>query len=196
MQQSVENCLSEEDVQLIEANQLGPFQQVYRGKPGEIGFLRWTSRFCVIMGIVGLVVDVIVSGWWLQRFPQQEVVDTLIQVEFLLISFGGSVLTLWAGLFPLRTAAQDAQSLHIVICEQGLLQISSEKGTRRVDALRWQDIQTIIRLFPGRTHFLFPREKGRHLTLSSSYQDQAELVALIKQRSKRTPPKRSRLSKG
>ena len=180
MQQYVEKSLSEKDMQLIEANRLGHFLRGYRVKPGVIRFLRVSRWFCITLGIVGLVA-VIYGVWILQSHPYQDVTDTVLQFGFLLPPLGGSLLSLWMGLFLFRTLLSEVPSLRVIICEQGLLKIRMEKETHHAEALHWQDMEIITMSLPWREYLIFSREKGKYLTLNNSYPNLNELVALLKQ---------------
>ncbi|MFL5702650.1 MAG: SMI1/KNR4 family protein [Ktedonobacteraceae bacterium] len=162
MQQSVESNLSDEDYQRIEANQLGIPLSVFKLKSSDI---RFYSRISLLFSITGIVILVGVIFIGLIKN---------LQFSVLFAPLLGGLYALFQGGLLYRFKVRRARSERVIVCVQGLLQIRRMIWNDHVEVVRWQDIQTA---FASREYSISHRE-GKTLTLTDSYQDLDELVAL------------------
>ena len=170
MSQSEGSKLSIEDYELIEANQLGIPLGVYRLKPGYIRLIHRGGLFIFIIGVVFLGAVFIIG---IMKDPEFSVLLSPLLASLYLLIMGGFILT---------HRVPQVQSIRVIVCEQGLLQIESKIGKNHVEAVHWQDILAIRKL-PISQEYFITRQGGKALTLTNFYQDIDELVALIRQRS-------------
>ncbi len=170
MSQSEGSKLSIEDYQLIEANQLGIPLGVYRLKLGYIRLIHWGSLFIIIIGVVFLDAVFIIG---IMKDPEFSVLVPPLLASLFLLLMGGFILSI---------RVPQVQSMHVIVCEQGLLQIERKIGKNHVEAVHWQDILAVRKL-PISQEYFITRQGGKALTLTNFYQDIDELVALIRQRS-------------
>src|SRR5579872_5522276 len=166
MVQPLEQQLTDEDYQLINANELGPPLAVYKMKPFYLYFL-----FAV--GVSLLILGLIISGlvWY-----GDQVVD---KVSFAMY-VGLSLVGFLAGIYVLCVELPRIQRQHIVLCEQGLLQVKEMPRGRQLKVVYWRDILTIRRLYDG---YYIMQRGGEAFTLDILYWHVKELVQYIKQKS-------------
>jgi hypothetical protein len=170
MSQSEGSNLSIEDYQLIEANQLGIPLGVYRLKPGYIRLFHWGGLLTFVIS-AALLITVIITGL------MKDLQFSVLFSPFVIVFSG-----LLGGWFFLRVGAPQVRSMHVIVCEHGLLQIERKLGKNHVEAVHWQDILALRKL-PISQEYFITRQGGKALTLTNFYQDIDELVALIRQRS-------------
>jgi len=170
MAQPIEHQLSDEDYQLITANGLGPPLAVYKIKPFYLSFLFATGVCLLVMGLTigGLVLSGDQGG------------DKGSFASFAMY-MGLALLSFFVGIFVFRVELPRVQKQHIIVCEQGLLQMEELSRRRKIEVLHWRNILSIRRRYGGyhvmqRGHVIF--------TLDILYQHVKELVALIKLRSR------------
>jgi hypothetical protein len=170
MSQSEGSKLSIEDYELIEANQLGIPLGVYRLKPGYIRLIHWSSLFIIIIGVVFLGAVFIIG---IRKDPEFSVLVSPLLASLFLLLMGGFILSI---------RVPQVQSMHVIVCEQGLLQIERKIGKNHVEAVHWQDILALRKL-PISQEYFITRRGGKALTLTNFYQGIDELVVLIRQQS-------------
>jgi hypothetical protein len=170
MSQSEGSKLSVEDYQRIEANQLGIPLGVYRLKPGYIRLIHRGGLFTFIIGVVFLGAVFIIG------------IRKDLEFSVLLSPLLASLYLLIMGGFILRIRVPQVQSMRVIVCEQGLLQIERKIGKNCVGAVHWQDILAVRKL-PTSQEYAITRRGGKALTFTNFYQDIDELVALIRLRS-------------
>ena len=170
MSQSEGSKLSIEDYQHIEANQLGIPLGVYRLKPGYIRLFHWGGLLTFVIS-AALLITVIITGL------MKDLQFSVLFSPFVIVFSG-----LLGGWFFPRVGAPQVWSMHVIVCEQGLLQIERKIGKNHVEAVHWQDILAVRKL-PISQEYFITRRGGKALTLDIFYQDIDELVALIRQRS-------------
>lgn len=178
---SVENTLSDEDYQLVDTHQLGAPLGIYKLNPRYINTIRRMSLLVLLLGIMFLIVALLIT---LTRWHQEQTgtfLAFLLTSSFPLASWLAGLSGLIGGLLGLYVMVPRVQSERLIICEQGLLQIKMETRSRRVEVVRWTDIQSINKelIFPL---YSIVRRRGKVLTIGM-YQGFDGLVALIKQRS-------------
>lgn len=168
---TTESEFSDEDYQFIEDNQLGTPLGIYRLKSSYIRLLRGVGLFIFLAGIASLVITISLA---LTKRPDSPSV-------LLLPPLFGSFYALFHGGVFYRIMAQQAQSMRIIVCNDGLLKISKKMKRNRVEVVRWKDISTISKALIGREYVVTCRNEKpfTQLTLSSYFQKLDELVALI-----------------
>lgn len=170
------NTFSSEDYQLSGVNQLGMPLDVYRLKPGSIRFPRIAGLLIFITGIVSLVLRLTPTPHPYPDSPFQDLFQSFYDM------FVGGVLY---GL-----TARQAQSMRVIVCEHGLLQIRKIIRRNRVEVVHWKDILAIDES-GGSGYSISYRDDSRQpfprasLTLTGNYQQLDELVALITEHSKK-----------
>lgn len=176
---TTESQFSDEDIQLIKANQLGTPQRVYRLKSGAIRFQRITGQLIFIVGVVTLGFSIylaLTSGtdlWSGSLFP------TVL----------GSLYALFHGGVFYGIMTRRARSMRVIVCEQGLLQIRKMVRRNNIEVMCWNDILTVKKAFLSRDYFIIYQDDKSplptSLTLSSSYQHFDELVTIIRHEAER-----------
>jgi hypothetical protein len=173
MSQSIERQVSDEDYQLIEANQLGTPQRIYKLKPGPIRLLQGIGLFLLVCG-VAVPILLITSGF--MGWHKEQADDYLVLAQLVVLS-GFSLL---AGLFSLRIVVPQARKKHVLVCEHGLLHVEKRIWRKHVQSVHWRDIRA-VRKFLGEYAIIY--RESEICSLDIMYQNVKELVALIRQRS-------------
>ena len=166
MTQLMEYQLLDADRQFINVNGLGTPLAMYKMKP--------IYRFLLFVGgILLLVLGLTISGlvWY-----GDQVVD---KVSFAMY-VGLSLVGFLAGIYVLCVELPRIQRQHIVLCEQGLLQVKEMPRGRQLKVVYWRDILTIRRLYDG---YYIMQRGGEAFTLDILYWHVKELVQYIKQKS-------------
>jgi hypothetical protein len=83
------------------------------------------------------------------------------------------------GLFVLCVELPRVRKQHIVVCEQGLLEVKQKHRTRSIRVIYWKDILSIKKFYNG----YYVAQRGEAFFLDILYQGVGELIALIKTRS-------------
>lgn len=165
--------LTDEDYQLIEANQLGTSLNVYRLNLGSLRFHRIVGTIIFFMGAISLI---LILGLYITRRSADSSMDLVTPLM-------GSLYALLQGGIFYRITTRQALSCRIIVCEHGLLQIRKIIRKNRVDVVYWQDIPPIKKTFgSGNYSFYYIKEgKSTQFILDRSYQDFDELIELIRQ---------------
>jgi hypothetical protein len=150
---------------------------VYKLRPGYIRFLRRIGLSLIILAVVILVAETTIS--FIQWRRGQTSSDF---VFFLLYALLVSLSSLFIGWFILRLEVPQAQIEHMIVCEQGLLQVSKSIGKKQVKMMPWQNILA-IKKFPG--GYSLSHREGEIIAFDIMYQNVEELIALIRQQSGR-----------
>jgi len=170
MAQPIEEQLSDEDYQLINANGLGPPLAVYKMKPIYLSFL-------FAMGICFLILGLTIGGLVLSGDQGGDKGSFASFVMYMGLSLVGFL----TGIYVLLIELPRVQMQHIIVCEQGLLQMKELSRDRKMKVVYWRDVLTIRRLNAG---YYIRQRDGEVFTFDMLYQHVKELVAHIKQRSK------------
>ncbi|HLG74986.1 MAG TPA: hypothetical protein VKX46_01155 [Ktedonobacteraceae bacterium] len=163
-----ESKLSDEDYHLIGINQLGRPLDVYRLKFGFIRFLRISSLCIFSIGLISLILTL--------GLTFKHTVSQIYIIPDLL----GSFYALFQGGIFYGIIVRQALSTHVIICEDGLLQIKKMIWRNRVEVVRWNQVRAIKRGAFGIYYLVL---RGREAIMFMAYQHIDELLALIKQRS-------------
>lgn len=169
MAQSIEKQLTDEDYQLINANGLGPPLAVYTMKPFYLYFLFAAGVCLLVMGLTigGLVLSGDQGG------------DKGSFASFAMY-MGLSLVGFLAGIYVLCVERPRVQKQHIVVCEQGLLQMEELSRRRKIEVLHWRYVLAIKRLHG---EYYITQRGHDAVTLTILYQHVKELIALIKMHS-------------
>jgi len=168
MSHLVKSRLSIEDSHCIETYQLGLPLGVYTLNPGWSRFFYCIGVFLIIASIASL--SVVIATY---NGPFDLGFFNVLLVCLSTPLFGGMVLRIWVP----QTRRQ-----HVVICEQGLLQVDRVIGKHRIEVMHWKDILTAWDSMFGRAYTIFCHD-NKPITLTQAYQDFDEMVALIQQHS-------------
>src|SRR5579885_7323 len=159
MIRSTEQQLSEEDAQLIEANDLGSPFAIFKINPMYISFMYFLFFLLVIFFLIcassGLIY-VIGPNW------QGSDIDylSLALVAVMIAS------CLFGVIFILRVALPEAQKQRIIVCEQGLLEVKETLRGRKIAVVDWQDVRRIQRLYG---EYLIKQRGGEAFSLDILY---------------------------
>jgi hypothetical protein len=176
MSQSIEQQVSEKDFQLIEANQLGAPLALYRLKPVYVHIMHRCGLILLALGIIFLIflltMGVTGSPEGGDRYYRWFAMNVLvIGISFLF------------ALFALYVEVPRAKKEHIIVCEQGMLQVGNKLLSKHIDVVRWLDVLAIEKSFAIYfSLYSIKRREGESVSLSM-YQNVEELVEEIKQRS-------------
>lgn len=162
--------ISEEDAQLIEANQLGTPLGVYRMGARIIKVFRRVSFVFIIVGALLVILE---STLLLGRysFSQQQLGSVFFSSPFL-----AGVCSMIFGFVTFKTGFAHLLNERIIVCENGLIQLRKN----RVEAAHWRDLKAIREKLGGLDYAL-DRRGGQALVFNRFYTNFDELVALIKQ---------------
>jgi hypothetical protein len=182
MSQAVESELSIDDYQRIEANQLGTPLGIYKLKPGYIRIMRKLSLSLILflISFVLITLTIISSIRWYQD-QKDSYIEFLFFAHSHFAAWLAGASSLLFGMLILRVEMPRAQKEHVIVCEQGLLQIGKDFRGKDVDAVRWRDIQAIRKTFFGQEFSI--THAGSETLIFSFYKDLDELIALIRQQS-------------
>ncbi len=174
MRQAIEDQLTHEDTQLIETHQLGTPLDVYKIRSGVILFL---LRFSYFIFIAGIISAFIVIPMRFIGIPIKQLIGSFFFISLLFQSF----ICLLFGFWGLRIAVPQYRTKHLVACEQGFLQIEDIGWIKKVEVVRWKDIQSIKKFINAG---IVTYQEHKTCSLDILYQNAGELFALIRQRSK------------
>ncbi len=173
MLQPDESQLSADELRVIEANQFGAPLGVYRLKSGYLRFVRIAGIFLLFLAAVMLILEIL------------DFMKNLQTADFFLASFLlPFVSSLLFGWLLLWIEAPRAQRQHIIVCEQGLLQIGRDIRSKDIEIVRWTNILKVNRGVLGLEYSIIRRD-GKILSISL-YQDIEGLFELIRERTEMT----------
>jgi hypothetical protein len=98
------------------------------------------------------------------------------QVDEFTLAAGLSVIAILAALLVLYIELPRVKKVHLIVCEQGLLQITN----KQVDVVHWSDVLVIEKYFG---EYVIKRRENERFSLTSVYQNVKELVEMIRLRS-------------
>jgi hypothetical protein len=173
MSQPIEHQLSDEDSQLIEVNHLGNPLNVYRLKPIYPHIIRGLGLFLVIIGCVPLVI--VITIIFLGLYKEQP--DGIFNLAMAVVSSGFSILM---GLFILCVEVPCIRNQHLIICEQGLLEVRNRGWSKKFKALHWQNILDVRKLI-GKYSIIY--QDNAVFNIDNMYQNIGAIVELIRERS-------------
>lgn len=173
MRRAFEHRLTDEDIQLIEAHHLGACLNIYKIWLGAIYFLRGFG--CLVFGI-GIISAVIVIPLHFIGAPTEQLINNFFFISLLF----QEAFCLLLGWWCLRIAIPQYRKKHLVICEQGFLQVEDTRLIRRVEIVYWPDIRSVKKLILG---YVIAYREHETCSLDILYQNVGELAELIKQRS-------------
>jgi len=179
MLQSVKSQFSEEDYQLMEANDLGNPLRVYRPKQSYTIFNRILYLILFIAFIISLIVIILIA------LPSLELPNNFLpwfksQPGILTVSI--LILIVIGGWYLFIGWLHEEQSLRILVGEHGLLQAKKIIWNTSTEVVHWKDIQTVEKAFVIRDYSI-RRKRGEPFTLSGyTYRDVDRLVAFIQER--------------
>lgn len=179
---SPEERLTDEERQLIAANQLGALLHVYRVKTGFLRFYRGMSVFFAMMAILTMAF----VFWGLSRhgaWPSALQPETDLPLAPLLMpplfALVGVVLT--------HRATSRLSHTRVMLFEHGLLLRQHQAGRRRTDVLRWEQMTHLV---PERglilSRCVLWGRGGKQIQLESTFQDFDALITEVqRQKEKR-----------
>jgi hypothetical protein len=177
--QPPEERLTDDDRQLIAANQLGILLHVYRPKAGFIHLYRGLSVFSVVMVVLGLVLLLLdVSrhwSWSLVLRPDTYATFFLDEAPILM----PSLLALVAVVF-VHSEARNLPHDRVMIFESGFLLKQTRWRKRQADVLRWEQIEKIFDDGLLTHVYVLRRRGGKELRLDIRYQHLEVLIAEIR----------------
>jgi|SRR5579884_210259 hypothetical protein len=173
MIRSTEQQLSEEDAQLIEANDLGSPFAIFKINPMYISFMYFLFFLLVIFFLIFASAGLIfLTGSYWQRD----------QTDYLLLAMGVllTATSFLGAIVVLRVELPEARKRRIIVCEEGLLEVKETLRGRKTRMLYWRDVRRIEKQF-GLYYIVL---RGREMfPLDLLIGNVKELIALIKQRS-------------
>jgi|SRR5579884_3553430 len=173
MSEVIANELSQEDHQLIETYQMGKPLAVFWLKPS---YLRFFRRVGMAFLICGSIVLVVVFAFAFHEASSAGSLWNALLSSYQIPPLLGGIYSLLRALICFYFKIPLAQSTHLVLCKQGLLQIDR----RHVDAVDWKDVLSVQQEWIGRSYFIRSRD-GKVFRLSAEYQDFEEVMTFIAQ---------------
>lgn len=160
---------SDEDYILSEANQLGRPLDVYWMKPSFIRFLRISSLLIFSIGMVCLVLLISLT-----------LKERDLQPDFFFLELLGSLYALILGGVMYGITVRQVQSMRVIVCEAGLLQVRKIIWRNHIEVVRWNEIQALKRDIL-RNYYLV--RQGKEAFTFNSYQHIDRLIEFVRLRS-------------
>jgi hypothetical protein len=173
---SSEQLISEKDRQVIEEYHLGSPLAFFRS--ASLYPLLFLGASFVLL-FLGIIILVFIFATILVRRSQ------LLPNDYALFALrmsmaGTCFLAIW---YILRIEKPKfPKKKNLIVCEQGCLQETTERGHERLDIVRWSDILAIKYPAPQEMAYTFVLRDGEPFLLDRTYQNVETLVELIKER--------------
>ena len=173
MSQPIERQLSEEDYQLLEANHLGHPLSIYRLRVDYIRIIRGLGLLLLVIGCVPPMIMITIVFLGLHK----EQPDSVFYL-FILIVLSSFIFLM--GLFILCVEVPRIRNQHLIICEQGLVEVRKRGWSKQVKMIFWQDIVAIRKVI---NEYSISYQVNNILILDTMYQSINTLIEMIRQRS-------------
>ncbi|MBO0795387.1 MAG: hypothetical protein J2P36_31215 [Ktedonobacteraceae bacterium] len=172
MSQPIEDQLTPDDASIIESYRLGSPLGVYRLKSGYIRLFRWAGLFLCMLCVVVLVMVVIVSlrDWHRPLGIHQEQVkgffEFMFSSSYIFTPYIFSALlacfsALFFGGLVLSGVVPQLRREHVIVCEEGFVQVGAKIWSNRVEIVLWSDIVAVRELYFGLEYHIV-RRWGEH----------------------------------